>query len=211
LSSARDSPAAPELQLGECDVHVWVVPLDDPAKTRRRELAHLAEGRLLAAYLGVTPAMLEFERAPGGKPRLRGEPLQFNLSHSERLALVGVARSLPVGVDVQGPHPTAAKPWLAKRICSPREYEHFGGAPAPEALLRLWARKEAVIKARGDGSYVAVGEIDVLEDQLDDGWLCRDVELADAPGFHAAVAVRLEPTLRDASGPNLVVRSFAWS
>lgn len=197
--------------LAERDVHVWVVPLDDPDKKRRRELAHLAQGMLLAAYLGVTPAMLELERAPGGKPRLRGEPLQFNLSHCERLALVAVTRRLPVGVDVQGPHPTAAKPWFAKRICSPREYEHFGGAPAPHELLRLWARKEAVIKARGEGSYVAVGEIDVLDDRLDDGCLCRDVELADAPGFHAAAAVRLEPPPSDLAGPSLLVRSFAWT
>jgi phosphopantetheinyl transferase len=203
------SPAAQELQFGERDVHVWVVPLDDPDKKRRRELAHLAQGRLLAAYLGATPAMLEFERAPGGKPRLRGEPLQFNLSHSERLALVGVARRVRVGVDVQGPHPTAAKPWFAKRICSPREYEHFGGAPEAEQLLRLWARKEAVLKARGEGSYVAAGEIDVLDDQLAGGWLCRDVELADAPGFHAAVAIQIEPGRADA--PTVVVRTFAWS
>jgi phosphopantetheinyl transferase len=203
------SPAAQELQLGERDVHVWVVPLDDPDKKRRRELAHLAQGRLLAAYLRVTPAMLEFERAPGGKPRLQGEPLQFNLSHSERLALVGVARRLPVGVDVQAPHPTAAKPWFAKRICSPREYEHFGGAPDAQELLRLWARKEAVLKARGEGSYVAAGEIDVLDDQLGGGWLCRDVELADAPGFHAAVAVRIEPD--GADGLTVAVRTFAWS
>ncbi len=96
-------------------MHVWVVPLDDPDKKRRRELAHLAEGRLLAAYLDLTPAMLEFERASGGKPRLRGEPLQFNLSHSDRLALLAVSSVLPVGVDVQGPHPNAAKPWFAKR------------------------------------------------------------------------------------------------
>lgn len=208
--TGEPAPRTQQPQLGERDVHVWVVPLDDPAKARRRELAHLAQGRLLAAYLGVTPAMLEFERAPGGKPRLRGEPLQFNLSHCERLALVAVARSLPVGVDVQGPHPTATKPWFAKRICSPREYEHFGGAPAPHELLRLWARKEAVVKARGEGSYVAVGEIDVLDDQLGDGCLCRDVELADTPGFHAAAAVRLEPPPNDAAGPTLSVRSFAW-
>ena len=85
------SAQKPDFQLGERQVHVWVVPLDDPEKKRRRELAHLAEGILLASYLGVTPAMLEFERGPGGKPRLREEPLQFNLSHSERLALLALA------------------------------------------------------------------------------------------------------------------------
>jgi 4'-phosphopantetheinyl transferase len=194
-----------EVSLGERDLHVWVVPLDDPEKKRRRELAHLAEGIVLASYLEVTPAMLEFERGPGGKPRLRREPLQYNLSHSEGVALVAVSRALPLGVDVQGPHPTTAKPWFAKRICSAREYEHFGGSPGPADLLRLWARKEAVIKARGEGSYVAVGEIDVLDDRVAGGWLCQDLELPDAPGFHAAVAVRDEPDIA------VSLRSFSWS
>jgi 4'-phosphopantetheinyl transferase len=208
LTPARGLSAdASAFQLGEREVHVWVVPLDDPEKRRRRELAHLAEGMLLASYLGVTPATLEFERGPGGKPRLRGEQLQFNLSHSDRLALVAISAELPVGVDVQAPHPSTAKPWFAKRICSPREYEHFGGVPGPDDVLRLWVRKEAVVKAHGEGSYVAVGEIDVLEDQVEGGWLCRDVELPGAPGFRAAVVAGI-PGLDDV--PALVVRSFSW-
>jgi phosphopantetheinyl transferase len=200
-----------DLQLGDRELHVWVVPLDDPDKKRRRELAHLAEGRLLAAYLGVTPAMLEFERNSGGKPRLRDEPLQFNLSHSERLALLAVSAVLPVGVDVQGPHPNVSKPWFAKRVCTAREYEHFGGEPGPDDLLRLWARKEAVIKARGAGSYVAVGELDVLDDEIEGGWLCRDVALTETPGFHAAAAVRYESGLEGDFPLALSVRSFAWT
>lgn len=191
--------------LGDGDLHVWIVPLEHPDKRRRRELAHLAEGMLLASYLGSTPAALEFERGPGGKPRLRGEPLQFNLSHSGGLALVGVSLRLPLGVDVQGPHPTAAKPWFAKRICSPREYRHYGGAPGPQQLLRLWARKEAAIKARGEGSYVAVGDIDVLDDELGDGWLCQDIELPGAAGFHAAVVTREVP------GLTVTARAFSWA
>jgi 4'-phosphopantetheinyl transferase len=197
--------------LGEGEVHVWVVPLDDPDKKRRRELAHLAEGMLLASYLELTPAMLEFERAPGGKPRLRGEPLQYNLSHSERVALVAVSRNLPVGVDVQGPHATAEKPWFAKRICSPRELQHFGGAPAADDLIRLWARKEAVVKARGEGSYVAVGEIDVLEDRVAGGWRCHDIGLAQLPGFHAAVVFPDAPAPdAGAPAPRVTTRGFSW-
>jgi phosphopantetheinyl transferase len=202
--TAEHATLAHDRPLGERDVHVWVVPLDDPEKKRRRELAHLAEGIVLASYLGVTPATLEFERGPGGKPRLRGEPLQYNLSHSERLALVGVSRELALGVDVQGPHPSTEKSWFARRVCSAREYQYFGEAPGADDLLRLWARKEAVIKARGEGSYVAVGEIDVLDDRVAGGWLCRDLELPDAAGFHAAVAVRDVPDVA------VSLLSFSW-
>jgi phosphopantetheinyl transferase len=197
--------------LGERDLHIWVVPLDDPDKKRRRELAHLAEGRLLASYLGVTPAMLEFERTNAGKPQLRGEPLQFNLSHSDRVALLAVTRGLPGGIDVQGPHPTASKPWFAKRICSAHEYERFAANPDPEELLRLWARKEAVIKARGEGSYIAVNGIDVSDDEVDGGWLCRDIALPAVPGYHGAAAVRFESGLAGDFSIPLTVRGFHWS
>jgi 4'-phosphopantetheinyl transferase len=186
-------------------VHVWVAPLDDPDKKRRRELAHSAQGRVLGAYLGVTPATLAYERGPGGKPGLRGDELQFNLSHSERLALLAVTRALPVGVDVQAPHPAVSKPWFAKRICTAREYERWLSDPRPEQLLRLWARKEALLKARGEGSYVAVGGLDVLDDEVEGGWRCLDVALPQAPGYHAAV------TVRDAPGVAVAVFEFSWS
>ncbi len=55
--------------------------------------------------------------------------------------------------------------------------------PRPEELLRLWARKEAVIKARGLGSYVAVGDIDVLDAEVEGGWLCSDLDLGDRVGL----------------------------
>jgi 4'-phosphopantetheinyl transferase len=186
-------------------VRVWVVPLDDPDKKRRRELAHIARGRVLGAYLGVTPATLGYERGPGGKPRLHGDELQFNLSHSEQLALLAVTRGLAVGVDVQAPHPAASKPWFAKRICTPREYERWLSDPRPEHLLRLWARKEATLKARGEGSYVAVSDIDVLDDEVEGGWRCLDVALPQAAGYHAAV------TVRDAPGVAVTVSQFSWS
>ncbi len=51
-------------KLSESDVHVWVVPLDDPDKKRRRELAHLAERQVLGGYLGITPATVEITRGP---------------------------------------------------------------------------------------------------------------------------------------------------
>ncbi len=192
---------------------MWLIALDDPVKARRRELAHLAQDALLGAYLGVPPEALEFERNDAGKPRLRGEPLQFNLSHSEQLALLAVTAATVVGVDVQAPHRAVSREWFANRICTSREREHLGRLPdtttLPQELLRLWVRKEAVIKARGAGSYVAVGEIDVLDDGVAGGWLCRDLRLSEQPAYRAAVAIafnneRSEP-------PELSLRRFTWT
>jgi phosphopantetheinyl transferase len=177
-------------ELGPSEVHIWVVPLDDPEKRRRRELAHLAQREILAAYLKVAPETLVFERPPNGKPVLSDGALEFNLSHSGALALVAVSSATPVGVDVQGPHRTLSKPWFAERICTPRELAALGPRPDADQLLRLWVRKEAVIKARGEGSYVAVGDLDVWDDLVAGDWLCQDLPLAQHPEYRAAVAAR---------------------
>jgi phosphopantetheinyl transferase len=174
--------------VGPSEVHIWVVPLDDPDKRRRREQARLAQRQILAAYLKAAPEALVFERLPNGKPVLSDGALEFNLSHSGTLALVAVSGATPVGVDVQEPHRTLSKPWFGKRISTDRELAELGPGPDPDQLLRLWVRKEAVIKARGEGSYVSVGDLDVWEDRLDDGLLCTDLSVPEWPGYRAAVA-----------------------
>ena len=186
--------------LGPLDVHVWVVRLDAPDRQRRHELARSAQREVIGGYLGLAPATVALTRQASGKPVLADGALQFNLSHSGAVALVAVSRELPVGVDVQEPHPAPTRSWFAKRICSPREYERVGALADPEALMRLWVRKEAVIKARGEGSYVSVDGVDVLDDQVEGGWLCQDLPIA-LPGYQAAVVTRDVPrvtiTVRD--------------
>lgn len=183
------------LTLGRRDVHVWVVPLDAPNKQARRAQAALALRHLLAAYLGTDPEALAFERGEFGKPRLARDAavlgdgaIAFNLSHSGALALLAVARELEVGVDVQEPHRATDSAWFAQRICTPRERAALGDAPAAPELLRLWVRKEAVIKARGDLSYVSAAAVDVSEDRVAGGWRCIDLNLPEAPEARAALA-----------------------
>ncbi len=193
-------PAAPQTPaqdaLRPTEIHVWVVPLDDPDKRRRRALAQRAQLALLAAYLGRDPASLSITRQANGKPRLSDGALEFNLSHSAQLALVAVSGGPAVGVDVQAAHRTTHAPWFAQRICTARELRALGeGPPDPDLLLRLWVRKEAVIKARGEGSYVSVGEIDVQDDRLPDGLWCVDLPLPEHQGYRAALAARWVPGL----------------
>jgi 4'-phosphopantetheinyl transferase len=191
--SVLPSPGRPQWPAPEA-VDVWVVPLDDPDKRRRRELANLALRELLGGYLQREPETLELSRLPSGKPVLPGAALEFNLSHSGALAVIAVSATAAVGIDIQGPHRTLAKSWFGPRVCTARELAALGpGAPDPDQLLRLWVRKEAVIKARGEGSYVAAGEIDVLDDRLPDGLICVDLELPEHPAYRAAIATRWAP------------------
>lgn len=183
------TPGQQPAEIGPANVLIWTVPLARADKRGRKDLAHVAQRQILADLLKIEPEAVEYAATNGGKPMLVGEPLQFSLTHSGTLALLAVTRELPVGIDVQAPHPALTKPWFAKRICTEREYAKIGEAGDPQALLRLWVRKEAVIKARGEGSFLDAGEIDVLDDELDGGWLCRDLPQP-GRGYRAAVAVR---------------------
>ena len=183
-------PAGPPA-LGATDVHVWRVRLDAPddgpallavlADDERERLARFvfprlgeryvtARGRLrllLARYLGVDAAVLRFVYGPRGKPALAEgahADLRFNLSHSGDLALVAVTRGREVGVDVEADRPDFATEATARRFFSAAEVEAFLALPPAsrhEAFFRCWTRKEAYIKALGDGLALPLDSFDV--------------------------------------------------
>jgi 4'-phosphopantetheinyl transferase len=184
--------------LGSLTVHVWVVPLDDPVKRRRHELAHAAQDQILAAYLEIEPPALQYATLPGGKPILADGALEFNLSHSGELALVAVSRDLQVGVDLEHPRSFHNEAGMARRICGARELGHLAQATDEDELLRLWVRKEAVVKATGEGLTHHVNQIDVLDRRVAGGWLCLDLpnigtKEIRANGYRAAVALPDRP------------------
>jgi 4'-phosphopantetheinyl transferase len=113
---------------------------------------------LLGAYLGVEPGRIAFGQGPQGKPLLAGptptSPLHFNLSHSDRIALVAVTWVGEVGVDVERLRPQPNHLEMAQRFFAPSESAALRGLPAgqaEEAFFRVWTRKEAFLKATGFG------------------------------------------------------------
>jgi len=120
-------------------------------------LAHGALRRILAAHLGCPARALVFRPGRGGKPVLAGSRrvLEFNLTHSHDLALVAVASGgTPVGIDVERLRPLPDAASLMTRFFSPSEQREWSGlepAARDAAFFRAWTRKEAVVKATGDG------------------------------------------------------------
>lgn len=175
------------------EVHVWTVPLQPPARQGARD----AMRAILGTYLDLPPDSVEIETTSEGKPYLAGRELHFNLSHSRDVALVAISGHAPVGIDLEHARRFRAPDRLARRICSEREYaalarfgwEGGGMAAAQQELLRLWVRKEAVLKGTGAGLSRALSDFDVLDDVVADGWRCLDLP-SPATGFHAALAVR---------------------
>ena len=123
---------------------------------------------LLARYLDVLPVALRFAYAPQGKPYLDGpahaSTLQFNVAHSGDLALVGVSRVRCVGVDVERMRPEVDFRTLARTVFSPAELATLERPPddaARIAFFTAWARKEAFVKARGDGISFSLARVTV--------------------------------------------------
>lgn len=130
---------------------------------------------ILSRYLHVTPNELQFEygnsgNQSGGKPRLAekcgGDWLQFNLSHSHNLAVYGITKHHPVGIDLEylRPFPNAIK--IAERFFSQAEYQAIKSLSDREqlrAFYQIWTVKEAYLKATGEG---IVGGLDQIEVSL---------------------------------------------
>jgi 4'-phosphopantetheinyl transferase len=114
--------------------------------------------QLLGACLNVDPAALVFGYEPRGKPFLvqpcpQGD-LRFNVSHSGRLVAIALTRGREVGVDIEFIHSLADWPLMAGRIFSPRELCELRALPASSqraAFFNGWTRKEAWLKATGEG------------------------------------------------------------
>jgi 4'-phosphopantetheinyl transferase len=163
---------------------------------------------LLGRYINKPPAEISLSYSAFGKPALAcasGEhPLRFNLSHSHALALYAFTYGRQVGIDVEYIRADLASVQLAERFFSAEEaavLRVLDPELRPEAFFNCWTRKEAYIKAKGEGlSYplhcfavsMLPGEPAALRNIEEEGeeisrWSLQDLKLA--PGYTAALAV----------------------
>jgi len=175
---------------------------------------------LLGLYLGTDPADLGFDQGPRGKPSLAAPAsasgIRFSASHSHGLALYAIMCGREVGVDVEAVDPDFPGLRVAERFFSPCELNALGALPEDaqqQAFFACWTRKEAVLKATGEGLALPLRDFDVtvgLDDppaivasraaSLDSSrWSLADLRPAD--GYAAALAVQ---------GQSMEVRRWTW-
>lgn len=229
--TARRHREAP-FRLSAGEVHVWTVRLDIadwrdnlvPGRLSDDELQRVARSpfererrrfavcratlrAILGRYLDARPCELSFRYGPYGKPRLHaehyGEPIRFNVSHSDELALIAVDRGRELGVDIERVRPLDGIDDIVSRHFGPAERLALSRV-APAARLstfyRYWTLKEAYLKAGGVGMSRRLDEVDVtgagdhpkhLPDVFGAGaercW--TGTTLAPAPGYIAALVV----------------------
>jgi len=123
---------------------------------------------ILGRYLGMPPRSLSLQKGHHKKPFVSTDsgkpPLQFNMSHSHGLALYAFALRGQVGIDLEKLQPDFATEEVAEQFFSPKEQEELLGLP-PESRVQgffnCWTRKEAYVKATGEGLYVPLDSFDV--------------------------------------------------
>jgi 4'-phosphopantetheinyl transferase len=161
-------------------------------------------------YLGVEPSRLEFSCGPRGKPylarRFGDGTFQFNRSDSHMLAIYAFAKGHEVGVDIEHVRTVAVNTReIADGFFSEREKATLRRLPdrdKEEGFFNCWTRKEAYLKAIGEGLYVPLDQFDV---SLTPGEKARLLRIAGRPqeasrwslkafvpetGYKAVLAVR---------------------
>ncbi len=208
-------------------VHIWTLPLEDttsahslcdllsPDELERASRFRFEKHRaqyvltrgtlrfLLAGYLGISPREIAFHYSKYDKPGLReGQKLDFNLSHTEGMAIFGFTRGNRIGVDIERLRSDFRADEIAERFFSPFERAALRGVPEArrhQSFFRIWTRKEAYIKALGEGLSHPLHQFDVsLEDtasllatrpDASDAQRWQLENLTIAPEFVAAAAV----------------------
>jgi 4'-phosphopantetheinyl transferase len=227
-------PLPPEnLALNEGELHLWRAWLDMPSSVvssfwdtlspderLRVHRFHFEKDRvrfivshgvlrdILACYLQVEPASLQFRYGKRGKPFLStecdGGGIQFNMAHSCDLAVYAICRHSTIGVDVEQCRQDFSTEEIAKCFFSKQEISALQTLPPGERVqgfFNCWTRKEAYIKAKGEGLCLDLSQFAVslkpgepailMHTENEPSESCRWQLIAFSPGegYTGAVAV----------------------
>lgn len=153
-----DQPAEILAELAE------VLSSDEQARANRYRFGSIRDrfvvGRaivrfLLSDYLNLSPTEIEFAYGPHGKPYLTTErPFNFNLANSEDLAVFAFSPNIRLGIDLEFIRPVNEMARIATSYFSELEKKMLFELPKSarlEAFFQCWTRKEAYLKALGEG------------------------------------------------------------
>ncbi len=131
-------------------------------------IAHGVLRAILGLYLNRAPKSLSFSYSSHGKPTLAcessGDAICFNMSHSHGVALYAVTRGREIGIDLEFIRCDLEAEQIADRFFSQNEIATLRALPPSlrkYAFFLCWTRKEAYIKARGEGLSIPLDQFDV--------------------------------------------------
>ena len=140
-----------------------------PQDRHRFIICHGAVRQIVSQYLAVEPDQVIFYENQFGKPIFRNElgeiAIQFNLSHSEDLAVLALTPIRNIGVDIEFIHPFTDYLKLAATYFSPEEIVYIDSLSENiklNAFYKLWTRKEAFLKAIGKGLSFPLNDFSMM-------------------------------------------------
>ena len=165
-----------DLELHDC-LQSSLLKLLSPDEKNRAQKFRFAEDKrnyivargilrsLIGKYLNINPAQISFQYNEFGKPKIAdNNPLHFNISHSRNIALFGFTNKMNVGVDVEWVNPNIEVKDIASSFFSTNEILKLLALPEKQQALgffNCWTRKEAFIKAVGEGLSFPLDKFEV--------------------------------------------------
>ncbi len=168
---------------------------------------------ILSQYLDINPQQIKIGYTEKGKPFLKrslSDPLslkslKFNTSHSREKVLYALTLGSEVGIDLEYMRESLLNERLEDYFLSCREKELLNILPWPfrvEAFFNAWTRKEAIVKASGEGLTSSLSDIEVViepgsppkvlsingNEELGQDWTLY--ALSSFPGYNTALALR---------------------
>lgn len=117
---------------------------------------------LLSGFKGVSPQSIHFDHVFNKKPVLKG--IEFNVSHSGDRIIIGIGL-FPLGIDIELIRPDFDFQPLVNEVLNPEEQLQIETSSTPISLFySLWTRKEALLKASGEGLTDGLSELNCLKD-----------------------------------------------
>jgi len=161
---------------------------------------------ILARYLDCCPSIIEYGIKKYGKPFLKNPTTQykirFNMSHSQDIALYAVTLDTEVGVDIEIIKENLNILDLIEHVFTTREksiFKEIEEDKKTKVFYDVWTRKEAYLKATGEGLNFPLNKIEVIvhqneqvrllnveENQSVNPWFLYSLEM---PGYSASIAI----------------------
>jgi 4'-phosphopantetheinyl transferase len=174
---------------------------------------------ILGCYLGVQPGELRLHHGKHGKPELSGSfgkgTVLFNLSHSKDVALFAFSRNHELGVDIERIRDIAEMETIVERFFSAREKSFIRALPLDkrrDAFFYCWTRKEAYIKATGEGFSRPLDTVDVAPVQGGETAAIEGMEKETSPwSIRTLGLAREHASALVVNSKNCTLRCFKWA
>ena len=246
IHTTRGGSSSIECKILLGEVHVWLIPLDTPGESepvayhmlsademaradrfrferdrKRFTMARAAMRAILARYVGTDPRRVAFDCGEHGKPELVTVPnaseLKFNFSHSSGLALLGVTRRVPLGIDIEAVRGDFAAEEIAHSFFSADEVRRLLELPEgqrTEAFFCCWTMKEAYVKALGQGLAIPLDSFSVAFQLNNPAALLRAETDANGVNRWTFYDIRVHPAYKAAlvvEGKDHEIHQFEWT